>query len=253
MFFEESERLDTMEVKGKEGAEFDQGALDKYDRMLADDKLAFEDGEVAEDSENNKDDGTLNDCQSMDKYDKILKDSERENISSSAGNSVDVKEQKICYYDDNGKLYRSGNELMPNNEYEINGYRYKTSDNGSIISAEGTLHLKDREGRLQIKDSIEDIGKGDEREGDDRGHLIGDQFDGSNGLENMIPQDAAINRNDFKNFENELARMVKYGEVVEYKVEPVYENGSRRPTVIVVTYSIEGEENVRIFPNGEEK
>ena len=79
------------------------------------------------------------------------------------------------YYDDNGKLYRSGNELMPNNEYEINGYQYKTGENGSIISAEGTLHLKEREGRLPIKDSIEDIGKGDQREGDDRGHLIGDQ------------------------------------------------------------------------------
>ncbi len=157
------------------------------------------------------------------------------------------------YYDDNGKLYRSGNELMPNNEYEINGYQYKTGENGSIISAEGTLHLKEREGRLPIKDSIEDIGKGDQREGDDRGHLIGDQFDGSNGLENMIPQDASINRNDFKNFENELAREVKDGKVVEYKVEPVYENGSRRPDAIVVTYSIGSEENVRIFPNGEEK
>lgn len=83
------------------------------------------------------------------------------------------EEQEICYYDDNGKLYRSGNELVPSNEYEINGYQYKTSENGSIISAEGTLHLKEREGRLQIKDSIKDIGKGDEREGDDRGHLIG--------------------------------------------------------------------------------
>ncbi len=161
------------------------------------------------------------------------------------------EEQEICYYDDNGKLYRSGNELVPSNEYEINGYQYKTSENGSIISAEGTLHLKEREGRLQIKDSIKDIGKGDEREGDDRGHLIGDQFDGSNGLENMIPQDATVNRNDFKNFENSLAREVKDGKVVEYKVEPVYEDGSRRPLAIVVTYSIEGEESIRIFPNGD--
>ena len=95
------------------------------------------------------------------------------------------------------------------------------------------------------------IGKGDEREGDDRGHLIGDQFDGSNGLENMIPQDAIVNRNDFKNFENSLAREVKDGKVVEYKVEPVYEDGSRRPLAIVVTYSIEGEESIRIFPNGD--
>ena len=26
------------------------------------------------------------------------------------------EEQEICYYDENGKLYRSGNELVPSNE-----------------------------------------------------------------------------------------------------------------------------------------
>lgn len=159
------------------------------------------------------------------------------------------------YYDDNGDLYRVGNELLPNSQYEINGYSYKTDEFGRIVSAEGKLHIKERDGRLPIKDSIDDIGKGDQKEGDDRGHLIGDQFDGSNGLENMIPQDADINRNDFKNFENELAKEVKppNNKEVYVKVEPVYEDDSRRPTAIVVTYSIDGEESVRVFPNGQEE
>lgn len=156
------------------------------------------------------------------------------------------------YYDDNGSLYRVGNELRRNCEYLLNGYKYLTDNMGRIISAEGILHLKDREGRLPIKDSIEDIGKGDQKEGDDRGHLIGDQFDGSNGLENMISQDADINRNDFKKFENELAKEVKDGKTVYYKVEPIYDGDSRRPSAIVVTYSISGEESVRVFPNGKE-
>lgn len=159
---------------------------------------------------------------------------------------------KIYYYDDNGKLYRVDNELAPNTEYEINGYKYKTDDQGRIISAEGTLHMKERKGRLPIKDSIEEIGKGDQKEGDDRGHLIGDQFDGSNGLENMVPQDANINEKDFRNFENELAKEVKDGKEVNVKVEPVYEGESRRPGAIAVTYSIDGEESVRVFPNGQE-
>ena len=159
---------------------------------------------------------------------------------------------KTYYYDDNGKLYRVENELAPNSEYEINGYKYKTDGQGRIVSAEGTLHLKDREGRLPIKDSIEDIGKGDQKEGDDRGHLIGDQFDGPNGLENMVPQDADINRNDFKNFENELAKEVKDGKEVNVKVEPIYDGDSHRPDAIVVTYSIDGVESVRVFPNGQE-
>lgn len=164
----------------------------------------------------------------------------------------EVVDGVTCYYDDHGRNYRKGNDLVPNNEYELNGYKYITDALARVILATGKLHLKDRDGRLQIKDSIEDIGKGDEKEGDDRGHLIGDQFDGSNGLENMIPQDANINRNDFKNFENELAREVKSGSTVFVKIEPQYSGDSRRPTEIVVTYTIDGEESVRVFPNDQE-
>lgn len=155
-------------------------------------------------------------------------------------------------YDDHGTLYRVGSELKPDNHYEINGYQYKTDSVGRITSAEGKLHLKEREGRLPIRDTIEDIGKGDELPGDDRGHLIGDQFDGSNGLENLVPQDAYINRNDFKNFENDLAREVRNGCNVEMKVEPLYEGVSRRPSTIIVTYRVNGEENMRFFPNQSE-
>lgn len=154
--------------------------------------------------------------------------------------------------DDNGNVYRIENSLIPNNNYELNGYTYTTDAEGRIASVEGVLHMKDREGRLPIRDSIEDIGKGDQKEGDDRGHLIGDQFDGSNGLENIIPQDADINRRDFKNFENALAEKVKDGETVKVKIETIYEGASHRPTDILVTYSINGVEDMRIFPNKKE-
>lgn len=150
------------------------------------------------------------------------------------------------YYDDNGELYRIGNELLPDTQYEINGYTYKTDELGRIISAE------EHDGRLTIKDSLSDIGKGDQREGDQRGHIIGDQFDGSNGLENMIAQDAGVNIKDYKNFENELAREVKEGKKVEVQIEPEYEGNSGRPDRIIVTYTIEGKENIRIFSNQRE-
>jgi hypothetical protein len=188
------------------------------------------------------------------KYIDGLVDEKRENENEAIENPHQENvDGKTYYYDDNGKLYRVDNELAPNSEYEINGYKYKTDDQGRIVSAGGTLHMKDREGRLPIKDSIEDIGKGDQKEGDDRGHLIGDQFGGSNGLENMVPQDANINRNDFKNFENELAKEVKDGKEVKVNIEPIYDGDSRRPKAIVVTYSIDGEESVRVFPNGQEE
>lgn len=176
-----------------------------------------------------------------------------EEISEPENPRQEKVDGKTYYYDDNGKLYRVENDLAPNTEYEINGYKYATDEQGRIVSAEGTLHIKDRDGRLRIKDSIENIGKGDQKEGDDRGHLIGDQFDGSNGLENMIPQDANINENDFRNFENELAKEVKEGKEVHVKIEPVYDGDSRRPVAIMVTYSIDGEESMRVFPNGQEE
>lgn len=167
------------------------------------------------------------------------------------GDSVvkEIIDGEEYYYDDNGVNFRVGNSISPNTSYTINGYTYQSDDLGRIVSAEGTLHVKDREGRLPIRDSLEEIGKGYEREGDDRGHLIGDQFDGSNGLENMVPQDATINRIDFKNFENELAKEVKENKNVTVRVEPVYENDSRRPSSIAVAYSIDGDMSIRVFPN----
>lgn len=152
-------------------------------------------------------------------------------------------------YDDNNKPYRIGDELLPNNDYEINGYHYHTDEYGRIESVDGILHVKNREGRLPIKDSLETIGKGDQKETDDRGHLIGDQFDGSNGMENMIPQNAEINRGDYNKLEQELAKLVKDGKQVEVKIEPQYEGESRRPTDVVVTYTVDGETSVRVFPN----
>lgn len=154
------------------------------------------------------------------------------------------------YFDDKGILYRVGDDLLPNTKYTINGYLYKTDGKGRILSAEGKLRVKEHEGRLTIKDTLEDIGKGFEKETDDRGHLIGDQFGGSNGLENMIPQDANINRITFKNFENQLAKEVKANKDVQVKIDLIYKGDSRRPEALVVTYSIDGKKSMEIFKNG---
>ena len=173
------------------------------------------------------------------------------------GEEIQRRKEKIDgvwhYYDDNGKLYRIGDGLLPNNTYEINRYRYQTDSLGRIVSASGTLRIKEREGRRNMEDPISTIGKGDQREGDQRGHLIGDQFDGSSGLENMIPQDAYINENDFKRFETlVLAAAVKDGRDVRVEVIPMYEGDSRRPAEIAVVYSIDGKTDSRIFPNSKE-
>lgn len=174
-----------------------------------------------------------------------------------AGSNTDIGKKEVVdgityYYDDYGSTYRVDNELLPDNTYDINGYKYETDGQGRIASVEGELHLKDRDSRLPIKDTIDIIGRGDQEATDDRGHLIGDQFDGSNGLENMIPQNADINRGDFKNYENALASEVKNDKIVCVKIEPQYSDASYRPDAIVATSIIDGKEDIRIFPNSKE-
>lgn len=183
-----------------------------------------------------------------------------EEIEDNKTNTSEVQENphqeivdgKTYYYDDNGDLYRVDNKLAPSTKYEINGYKYETDDQGRIISASGKLKMRDP-GYTRKMEKVQDYEGQDYQEGDDRGHLIGHQFGGSDRLENLVPQDAKINQNDFRNFECELSKEVKDGKDVEVVIEPIYEGDSNRPVAIVVTYSIDGEENVRIFPNSQEE
>ncbi|MFI3227245.1 MAG: DNA/RNA non-specific endonuclease [Clostridia bacterium] len=193
-------------------------------------------------------------------HDKLDKQFEQDNPLEEKNEEVSKQEQARDNsekyleddLDDNGKPYKNKEGLLPNNQYELSGYTYRTDEKGRIILAEGTLRIKDRD-RLRIVPSIEQIGKGNQKEGDDRGHLIGDQFDGSNKLGNFIAQDAKINQNNFRNFENELAKDVKAGKEVKVKITPVYDGNSNRPSVIVIKSIINGVEKMDTFRNNKEE
>ena len=159
------------------------------------------------------------------------------------------------YTDDNGEVYRVDNDLVADNTYEINGYKYETDDHGRIVSAEGKLQLRNRD-RLTIKDSLEDIGKGNEKETDNKGHIIADRFNGSNGLENIVAQDSVLNCGDYKNLETQLAKEVSAGKDVRMRVDLDYPGKSYRPDSFIVSYSINGEGFTTTFfntPRGEVK
>lgn len=174
----------------------------------------------------------------------------KDNLGYDVDKRVETAEDKK-YYDDNGNVYRVGDKLVADNNYKINGYEYKTDGEGRIVSAKGKLHLKEHSGRQNIIDKKEVVGEGYQKTTDDRGHLIGDQFGGSNGKENLLPQDAKLNQGEVKNLEKSLAKQVDAGNEVYLKVEPHYEQYSKRPDSYTYTYTINGDTNVKFYRNGE--
>ena len=159
-----------------------------------------------------------------------------------------IKEKE--YLDDNGNIYRIGDELVRNSSYQINGYKYETDTHGRIKSASGKLIVVDTQEYVRkMDDDISIIGKGYELETDDRGHVIGHQFNGSDGMENMIPQDMHINRSDYKLLETKLANHVKEGNDVNINIIPYYDPESRRPICIFYFYKINGVAHTMLFPN----
>ena len=152
------------------------------------------------------------------------------------------------YQDDNGKVFRIGNELVPNNEYEVNGYKYQTDDKGRIVSASGQLRMRNKNfsRNMENRDNLTDKGY---QENDQRSHLIGYQFGGSGKLENIVPMDGSLNQGDYEKMENTLAEAVKDNAKVYLKVEPVYENDEKRPSEFRITYSIDGDKTAIVFRN----
>ena len=151
--------------------------------------------------------------------------------------------------DDAGKAIYEGDRLLPNNEFAINGYKYVTDAMGRVESAEGFLQLKTHEGRLTIKDTIQSIGKGFEELFDQRGHLIADRFNGSNGLENIVAMGGEVNQKAYAAIEQKCADALADGAEVFFKVEPLYEGGSFRPSSFAITDIIDGEETVTFLLN----
>ena len=174
------------------------------------------------------------------------------NVKQVINNHVDTSEAtaETSEMDDNGKQYRIGDELIRNNKFQINGYEYETDNQGRTIVASGKLSINELgQGNRNMTDSKEVIGKGDEQEQDDRGHLIGHQFNGSDRMENLVPQDWRINRRSFRELEDSLAGQVKTGHDVSVSVIPFYGNDTRRPAGIFYFYNIDGVSNIVLFPN----
>lgn len=178
-----------------------------------------------------------------DEFEKAAQEVNAEDVKNNTG----LKE----YFDDNGDKYREGDALLPDTEFEVNGYKYKTDDKGRPMSAEGRLRMRDPDYVREMED-VRKIEGQEYKTSDDRGHIIAHQFGGSDKLENLLPMDAKLNQGDFAKLENTLADAVRDQADVRLKVEPVYEGDSTRPSEFRVTYSIDGDRDIVVFRNERE-
>ena len=126
--------------------------------------------------------------------------------------------------------------LQPNDTYESNGYTYRTDADGRIVSASGELHLVDdhvRNPEAQL------LAGGDDRAiRDDGGHLIATRFGGSGELDNLVAENAFVNRSQYKQLENAWARDLEAGNRVLVNIEPFYGTPGQRPTQIAGNYTV---------------
>lgn len=158
--------------------------------------------------------------------------------------------EEIARTDDNGKIFRVGNELTPNSNYCLNGYNYIVDSNGNICEVSGNLKLKPNRARLDIEDSLNVISKGSAKLGDDRGHLIADRFDGNNTLANIVPMNQELNRGSYKELEDIWGEALKENKSVEVNIKLNYGDlGSSRPSEFEIIYKIAGEVFKTILTN----
>lgn len=142
-------------------------------------------------------------------------------------------------------------DLRPNTTYEKHGYVYKTDDFGRPEVISGQIKLK--EGTRNFKVQSE-IGKLGDKE-DEGGHLIGTRFDGPADAINLVPQNANLNRGEWKAMENEWAKAAAEGKKVEVQIKPhYYYDDAKRPYYFEVNYKVNGvDQGLRIFENASAK
>lgn len=149
-----------------------------------------------------------------------------------------------------GTVFEVNGKLLPNISYRLSNCTYETDSLGRIVKVTfQELTLRERMGRLPIVNTLQEIGRGFQKAGDDRGHLIGDRFNGDNSLANIVPMDKELNQGAYKAMEDTWAEAIQKGGSVSGTIELVYKGSSFRPESLRVVYSIGKKMVTRLFSN----
>ncbi|WP_290731740.1 MULTISPECIES: DNA/RNA non-specific endonuclease [unclassified Fibrobacter] len=72
------------------------------------------------------------------------------------------------------------------------------------------------------------------------GHLIGNQFGGTGGYENLVPMSSSVNSGTYKSLENVWAKALKEGKKVLVSGKLLYSGTSFVPTEFIINYIVDG-------------
>jgi hypothetical protein len=143
-------------------------------------------------------------------------------------------------FDDTG--YLKANVIYQSGEFY---YNYETDSQGRLEQFQtDDLRLTERTDRLPHNPNTP--GK---VQGDHAGHLAGDRFGGSPHLDNLVSQSSDVNLRQYKKIEDQWAKAIKEGRLVQTRVDVVYEGNSKRPTGFNITYKIDGKAYFKFLKN----
>lgn len=259
------------EIKDSTCSEINQESLDKFDKIMGDDKIEtpkpeetpnltpveaenkfrklFDVGDFFKKSEVNT---MQNDVENN--------ETTSNNETESGNQESDISEKRepnseyeidgdVYETDDNGDTYKKNGELLPNKEYTVNGNRYRTDECGKKISCDSEPTYTE-DGTRNTKEQKESGGE-ERQEDDDGGHIIAKILGGAEGEENLVPMRRTINRGDYKKMENEIAKALQEGKKVTVHIDLEYDGDSQRPSKIRAEYIIDGKKTVVEFDNKE--
>ena len=78
--------------------------------------------------------------------------------------------------------------------------------------------------------------------GDHAGHLAGDRFGGTGGLDNLVSQYWLVNLSSYRKLENDWKRAIQDGKNVDVNVRVEYNGSDLRPSSFSIEYTIDGVE-----------
>ncbi|WBW95937.1 DNA/RNA non-specific endonuclease [Oceanirhabdus sp. W0125-5] len=173
---------------------------------------------------------------------------EAQNNPGLADEILDVQEAAETFMD--GDQYTKVNRrktLKSDITYQTpGGHLYTTDSAGRISNVKGNLEpitaKRSEYSQRIVGRDVNNPSVTSKLTTDDGGHLIASQFNGSGGLDNLVPMDSKLNRagGDWYKMEQEWASALEANKEVFVEIDVIYEGASSRPSKFVVEYTIDG-------------